>query len=596
MGRTAVGAIDPRLRALAGHLRSLDALRPRIPGSPQSPRERTRTIELRTLDGAGATRTLTLHPGETSVLGAERSTVAVVGDTAGDEHYRLRILTASADGVETAHDEAPVSPGVRAVGRGFLWIRRDRSLRPRRLLWWHPDSTRLTILADEPDPTHRLELRSVGEDTAILASRGPGTTRHRIVSVQDGTVPSCRPLAPHGIDGDAAIWRRSAVVLERTTGLLRDVSRGGVVAEAPSGFSAEHLQVSGAELLVAGRLGGRRAVWLPSRGEQAVWTAPLAGTMLPAVDPAEGHVMLLVSSPVHRPQARAARAGESLALEPTGRATARSMTAVGDDGTAVPITLFLPPGKEAHPLVVHVYGAYGISLEGPFDPYTDDLLARGAAVAFCHVRGGGELGPDWHRQGVRELRCRAVDDLLACVSRLRALPAIAADRIVMTAASAGGLTAAAAGLRRPSWLRGLHLVHPFVDPLATLMDPASNLSSTDRVEYGDPRDDPEIREVLRRLSPIAGLQDLPARSSPLPRAWIRAAENDARADNDAIHRFSRLYSDVSESADPGHVIQRITAGGHVEGGPVDAADDENLLAHAWMLDVLGAAGEREEGA
>lgn len=589
MGRTAVGEIAPRLRELAAGLRSLEALRSQGPGPRRSSQEHVRTLRMRTPAGGEISGTFTLGPGETLVPAAGPTMAAVIGDTAGDEQHRIRIYTADADGVELAHEDAPVSPGVRALGRGFLWVRRDRTLRPHRLLWWHPQSIRPTVLAEEPDPARRLELRSADADTAILASRGAATARHRIITARDGTVPSCRALTPYGVDGDVAVWGRSVVVLERMDGLLRDASSGGVVAEAPPAFCAEHLQVSGGALLVVGRADGRRAVWQSSDGRQAMWTAPPAGTMLPAFDPAKGRLMLLASSPVHRPQVRPAVPGESLALESTGRASALSLSAVGDDGTAIPITLFLPPGDHARPLVVHVYGAYGISLEGPFDPFTDDLLRRGVAVAFCHVRGGGELGPRWHRQGMARFRYRTVEDVLSCVAELRAVPTIAADRILMTAASAGGLTAAAACLRRPTWLRGLHLVHPFIDPLETLMRDGSNLASTDRDEYGDPRDDPEIRDLLRRLSPLAHLQDLPARSRPLPRAWIRAAENDARADNDAILAFSRLYSEVSDRPHSGHVVHRLTPGGHVGGGEADAADDENLLAHAWMLDVLEAA-------
>lgn len=588
MGRTAVGIIEPHIRDLAEHLRTVETLRPQAQEPPPTSQERVHTIRLQTPTGAGITETITLHPGESLVPAAGHSMFAVIGDTDGDEHYRIRVYTAATDGVELAYDEAPVSPRVRAFGSGLLWIRRDRSLRPHQLLWWSPGSSRPTALSDEPDSTRRLELRSVTDDRAILASRGAGTTRHWIISRNDGSIPTCRPLMQRVSDADVAIWQQSVVVLDRPTGLLWDHDREHVLAEAPPGFSAEHLQPSGEALLVIGRAGGRQTIWLPAHGPQAIWSAPPAGTMLPAFDSATEQLMLLASSPVHQPQVVPAEVGMRLSLESTGPAFTVCLDAESEDGTMIPITLFLPPGEQPHPLVVHVYGAYGISLEGPFDPFTDDLLARRVAVAYCHIRGGGELGPQWHRRATGEYRYRTVDDFLACLARLRALPAIAADRIVVTAASAGGLTAAAACLRKPTWLRGLHLVHPFIDPLATLTDPESNLASTDRAEYGDPRHDPGIRDLLQRLSPLARIQELPAQSHPLPRAWIRAAQRDARADNDAIHRFSQHYRDASISRHPGHVIQRITPGGHLAGDSTEATDDENTLAHAWMVDVLGA--------
>ncbi|MBU8579777.1 hypothetical protein [Brevibacterium luteolum] len=60
---------------------------------------------------------------------------AVIGDTDGDENYRIRIYTAAANGAKLVHDEAPISPRVRAFGSGILWMRRDSSLRPNQLLW-----------------------------------------------------------------------------------------------------------------------------------------------------------------------------------------------------------------------------------------------------------------------------------------------------------------------------------------------------------------------------------------------------------------------------------------------------------------------------
>ncbi|MBU8579778.1 prolyl oligopeptidase family serine peptidase [Brevibacterium luteolum] len=303
------------------------------------------------------------------------------------------------------------------------------------------------------------------------------------------------------------------VVLDRLNGLLWDHDREHILAKTPPGFSAEHLQPSGDALLVIGRTDGRQAVWLPAHGPEAMWTAPPSGTMLPAFDSATEQLMLLASSPVHQPQVVPTELGMRLSLESTGRASTVCLVAESEDGTMIPITLFLPPGEQTDPLVVHVYGAYGISLEGPFEPFTDDLLARGVAVAYCHIRGGGELGPRWHRQATGEYRYRTVEDILAC-------------------------------LRQPTWLRGLHLVHPFIDPLATLTDPTSNLASTDLAEYGDPRYDPSIWDLLQRLSPMGCIQELPAQSHRLPRAWIRAAERDARADNDAIHRFCQHYRDA----------------------------------------------------
>lgn len=591
MGRTAVGIIEPRILDLAVRLRALKALRPQELEPAHTSTERFHTIPRHAV-GSESAETIALRPGDTLVPATDNTMFAVIGDIDGDENYRLRIYTAAPNGVELTHDEVPVSPRVCAFGGGFLWIRRDRSLRPHQLLWWHPQSSGPIVISEEPDSRHRLELRSVTEYSAILASRGLGATRHWIISGGEGTFPTCRPIRQCASDVDVIIWRERVVVLERPNGVVWDSDREHILAETPPGFCAEHFHTSNDALFVIGRADGRKAVWQPTHGSRAMWTAPPAGTMIPAFDPTAEQIMLLTSSPVHRPQAIPVNVGEKVLPQSTGRASTLSLEAESDDGTKVPITIFLPPGERMCPLVVHVYGAYGISLEGSYDPFTDDLLSRGVAVAFCHIRGGGELGPQWHRQAIGLHRYRSVDDFLACLATLRAEPAIAADRIVVTAASAGGLTAASACLRQPTWLRGLHLVHPFVDPVATLTSSMSNLASTDRVEYGDPRRDPGIRKFLRQFSPMTQVQMLPARSHPLPRAWIRAAEHDTRVDNDAITRFTLHYRDASISRDSGHVVQRIIPGGHLKGSSTKVAADENMLAHAWMIDILGVSNEQ----
>lgn len=69
--------------------------------------------------GATVTETITLGPSESLVQAAGNTMVAVIGDTEGNENYRLRIYAVAPSGAELVHTEAPVSPRVRAFGSGF---------------------------------------------------------------------------------------------------------------------------------------------------------------------------------------------------------------------------------------------------------------------------------------------------------------------------------------------------------------------------------------------------------------------------------------------------------------------------------------------
>ena len=51
------------------------------------------------------------------------------------------------------------------------------------------------------------------------------------------------------------------------------------------------------------------------------------------------------------------------------------------------------------PLLLYGYGAYGHSIDPRFSSDRLSLLDRGFVFAIAHIRGGAELGEEWHDQG-----------------------------------------------------------------------------------------------------------------------------------------------------------------------------------------------------
>ncbi|EDO35683.1 predicted protein [Nematostella vectensis] len=82
------------------------------------------------------------------------------------------------------------------------------------------------------------------------------------------------------------------------------------------------------------------------------------------------------------------------------------------DGTLVPVTLFHHEELELNghnPMLMHVYGAYGVNVDVGFKPEQLCLLTRGWVLAFCHVRGGGELGREWYHQAILHHKHRSFE-------------------------------------------------------------------------------------------------------------------------------------------------------------------------------------------
>ena len=125
-------------------------------------------------------------------------------------------------------------------------------------------------------------------------------------------------------------------------------------------------------------------------------------------------------------------------------------TATSADGTKIPLTIVYA-GKRSGPAptVIDAYGSYGVS-GTPF--YSTSWMVwnqRGYVYAYCHIRGGGELGEGWHRAGMQANKVNSHADLIACGERIIQLGYASPRTLGIFGASAGGLLIPAAALKRP---------------------------------------------------------------------------------------------------------------------------------------------------
>ncbi|KAK3554353.1 hypothetical protein QTP70_022163 [Hemibagrus guttatus] len=165
------------------------------------------------------------------------------------------------------------------------------------------------------------------------------------------------------------------------------------------------------------------------------------------------------------------------------------LQAMSQDGTAVPLTLFHTKSLadlSDVPLLLHVYGAYGLDLNMAFSPEKRLLLEDNWALAYCHVRGGGECGLAWHRAGCLQHKQNGVEDLAACIQTLFQSGVSQPALTALTAHSAGAVLVGALCNQHPHLLRAVLLQAPFLDVLSTMQDASLPLTVEERGEWGDP--------------------------------------------------------------------------------------------------------------
>ncbi|KAK0406910.1 hypothetical protein QR680_018884 [Steinernema hermaphroditum] len=122
------------------------------------------------------------------------------------------------------------------------------------------------------------------------------------------------------------------------------------------------------------------------------------------------------------------------------------------DGTQVPMTVIRRTERhDRNQLVLlHGYGGFGIALTVSYRPLTHYLVDyMDAAVAYVHVRGGSDLGNNWHTAARRLKKQNSFDDFTAAAEYLIAENYTVPSRIVAMGASNGGLLVAASAFQRP---------------------------------------------------------------------------------------------------------------------------------------------------
>lgn len=256
--------------------------------------------------------------------------------------------------------------------------------------------------------------------------------------------------------------------------------------------------------------------------------------------------------------------------------------ATGVDGERIPVTIAHAGSRtrRASPLVLLVYGAYGVPFDARFSPGIRSLLGRGVTLAIAHVRGGGELGPDWHAAATGQRKALSVDDYLAVAHHLIDHGWTERGGIVAQGSSAGG-TIVAAALNRAPALFAAGLVHaPFVDPLAALSDESAR-AAADVAEWGDPAD-ARSRRALAALTAADGV----CISRRYPPVLAFAGNADPRVPAEHVRRWiEALISAGSEAT------ALVDETGH--DGAASRSEERRRFALelAWTMDVLGIASD-----
>jgi prolyl oligopeptidase len=259
--------------------------------------------------------------------------------------------------------------------------------------------------------------------------------------------------------------------------------------------------------------------------------------------------------------------------------TIRQEFATSRDGTKVPLTLLLPRGFRRHgpaPLLLEGYGGYGISLGPDYELPFAAWYQEGGARAVAHLRGGGEFGEAWHKDGMLTRKQNVFDDFIACAEHLIQRGYVRPGRLAVLGGSNGGLTVGALLTQRPE-LAGAVLADVGVfDALRSEVEANGEFNIP---EFGTVRDPGQFR-ALYAYSPYHRVTP----GTPYPAVLLATGENDHRVNPFHSRKMIARLQASSTSGRP-LLLRAHRSFGH---GPQSLEDVTATLAdrYTFLLEVL----------
>jgi prolyl oligopeptidase len=259
-------------------------------------------------------------------------------------------------------------------------------------------------------------------------------------------------------------------------------------------------------------------------------------------------------------------------------------TCVSSDGTRVPLNVLRRKGTRLdgkNPVLLYGYGGYNISLTPAFSPISRLWLDHGGVYAAANLRGGGELGEEWHRAGNLTRKQNVFDDFAACARHLIEAKYTSPELLAIRGRSNGGLLMGAELTQHPELFRAVVSHVGIYDMLRVELTPNGAFNVT---EFGTVKD-PDQFKALYAYSPYHHVTSGVA----YPSILFLTGANDPRVDPFHSRKMVARLQAASSSGRP-ILLRTSNDTGHGGGTPLDAEIDEDVDVYGFLFHELGMAG------
>lgn len=418
-----------------------------------------------------------------------------------------------------------------AQGEMLTGRNRDHALRYHRIRTDQPDDTLVSSHPDNPEWMIAAEVTHGGK-WMIVSTRGPSDENLLHAAdlgnplnpdIHSTLIPIVEEFdalhTPIGIVGDtlyvmttrgAPRWRVVAIDLRNPGGVWRTVVPESESTIADGTIAMDRLILHSMEnacsrLLVFDLNGGRT-------GELSLPTLGTVESLSGRPDDDEvifGFTSLLHPLTIYRCDIRTGEMtpfGEGSASIDSNDVVVDREWATSRDGTMIPIFTLHRRGialDGSHRTILTGYGGFAVPQTPAFSVTYLAWVEMGGIFAQACLRGGGEYGEEWHREGTLERKQNVFDDFIASAEHLIARGYTAPEHLAIRGGSNGGLLVGAVMNQRPDLVS---CAIPEVGVMDMLRYHLFTIGRAWRRDYGL-SEDPEMFPILYAYSPLHNLRE-----------------------------------------------------------------------------------------
>jgi prolyl oligopeptidase len=255
--------------------------------------------------------------------------------------------------------------------------------------------------------------------------------------------------------------------------------------------------------------------------------------------------------------------------------------AASKDGTKVPVNIICRKGTKldgSNPVLLNGYGGYGVNIVPRYNAIQRIWIDQGGIYAVANLRGGGEFGEQWHRQGMLTNKQNVFDDFAAVMQYMIDSSYTSADKLAIIGGSNGGLLMGAMITQHPQLCKAVVSFVGIYDMLRVELAPNGEFNIP---EFGTVKDPGQFR-ALHAYSPYNNVYD----GTAYPAVLFLTGANDPRVDPMHSRKMTARLQAATSSGRP-VLLRTSSTTGHGLATPLSEQIEESVDYHAFLFHELG---------